>query len=315
MVITAAVVVTLAAGCAPGGGGGRSGPLRIALLMKAKTNPFFQAMEDAAKQAAAELDVELIAMGIVRETDVGEQINQIENMIQQRADAILVTPADSKAIIPALLKAQRRGILVFNVDNRLDPATVRSGGLRVEAYIGADNEQGGYMVGTYLIETIRRTKPDQGPYQVAMLEGIRGVDNAEARKRGFRKAVEEAADVTIVDSQTANWDMEQGYSVFVNMLQAHDELDGLFCANDMMALGAIRAVQERKKVGEVLVAAYDNLEAARLELEKGTLVATLEQHPERMGDRAVREAVKALTSPPPDILVELELITAGGSER
>jgi ribose transport system substrate-binding protein len=286
-------------------------PVRIALLMKAKTNPFFQAMEEGARRAADSLGVTLLPRGIALERNARDQIAQIRQVTADGVDAIVVAPAHSKDIIPALAAAARKGIVVVNVDTRLDAQAVTDAGLSVAAYVGADDEKGGFLVTRYLIKILREKKPGKGEYKLSMLEGDRGVANTLIRKRGFYRAAAEASDVTVVEPRTARWDTMQAADVFLDMLEATPDLDGIFCANDMMALGVIRAMQERNKLGDVLIASYDNLDAARDELRKGTLEATLEHYPGQMGEVAVRHAVKALHKEPVprETLVDVKLIT------
>lgn len=277
---------------------------RIALVMKASSNPFFARMEEGARKAADSLQVELLVASITQETDINQQISLVENMIAQDVDAILIAPADSKAIVNVLLRAKQNGIHVINIDNRIDPETAQAAALQIDCFVGVDNAEGGRMAGEYLVELL------EGKGKVAMLEGIRGVDNAEARKRGFLQAIEDT-DITLVASQSANWAQDQGLDVFSNMLQAHPEIDGLFCANDMMALGAIQAIEQAGKAGEIYVTAYDNLKAAQEAIRQEKLHATIEQHPELMGYEGVVLANKLLTGL--DIekekMVRLDLIT------
>ena len=282
---------------------------RVALIMKTLSNPFFISMQEGAERAAEELNVDLITLAQPKETDADKQLDNIENMIAEKVDALLVAPADSKAVVAPLMKAQKAGLLVINIDNRIDPETAKAKGFSCP-YIGADNEEGGYLAGKHLAKLLG------GKGKVVILEGIRGVDNAEARRRGFEKAMAEHKDITIVDKQTANWDMMQGMDVFANMLASQPDIQGLFCANDMMALGAVRAIDEAKKTGQIYVVAYDNLKEAQVEIKKGTLHGTIEQHPDLMGGWGVRKAVEALEGKEieKEILVTLELITAESFE-
>ena len=277
---------------------------QIALIMKASSNPFFARMEEGAKQAADSLGVDLLVGTITKETDITQQISIIENMIVQSVNAILIAPADSKAIVNVLKKAQNRGIHIINLDNRIDTETAKAAGLNIDCYIGVDNEKGGKMAGDYLVKLLH------GKGKVAMLEGIRGVDNAEARKRGFLKAIENT-DCKLVASQSANWAQDQGLDIFANMLQAHRDIKGLFCANDMMALGAIQAIDQAGKTGKIFVTSYDNLKAAQQAILAGQLMATIEQHPELMGYEGVVAAVDVTKGKtvPKEKLVRLDLIT------
>lgn len=281
-----------------------SGRFKIALVMKASSNPFFARMEAGARKAADSVKVELLVGSITKETDINQQISIVENMIVQGVKAILIAPADSKSIINVLKKAQEQGIRIINVDNRVDVETAKLAGLKIECYVGVDNEAGGRMAGEYLVKLM------QNEGKAAMLEGIRGVDNAEARKRGFLKSLENT-NIELVASQSANWAQDQGLDVFANMLQATPDIKGLFCANDMMALGAIQAIEQAGKTGQIYVTSYDNLKAAREAILQGKLHATIEQHPELMGYESVVLAYKLLSGYkiPGEQLIRLDLIT------
>jgi ribose transport system substrate-binding protein len=137
-----------------------------------------------------------------------------------------------------------------------------------------------------------------GTGEVAMLEGIPGVTNAELRKAGFLSVIEHVPGVKLAASQSANWETEQAYNVTTNILTARPNLKGLFCANDNMALGAIAALDAAGKTGQVIVVAYDNLEAAQEAIMEGRMHATIEQHPELMGAYGVRAAKDHLDGKP-----------------
>jgi len=201
-------------------------------------------------------------------------------------DAILIAPADSKGIVPALKQAQDRGILVINLDNRVDKATAESAGLTLGGYVGADNEAGGKLAGEAMVEALK------GEGKVAILEGIRGADNAEARKRGFQAGIGDKLELTASD--TAEWDTQKAYAKFQSMLAAHKDLNGLFCANDKMALGALKAIQEAGRKGQIVVIGYDNIPDVKPYLTSGEMYATIEQHPDLMGRYGVKMAAGVL---------------------
>jgi len=272
--------------------------------MKTLTNPFFLEMERGAREAAEEFGVQLEVVAAERETSIDQQIALIEDMVTRNVDAIIIAPIDSKAVAPALAQAKQAGIPVINLDNRIDAEAARSVGLEVDIFISADNEIGGRLAGAYLATLLG------GRGKVAMLEGIPGVDNAEGRKRGFFAAMELFPDIEIVASQTAHWQTEEALNVFTNILQAHPDLDGLFAANDMMALGAIQAIEAAGKRGEIYVTSYDNLEAAQDAILRGEMHATIEQNPALMGYHGVRFAVDLINGKPvpEEFMVPLEVV-------
>jgi ribose transport system substrate-binding protein len=145
---------------------------------------------------------------------------------------------------------------------------------------------------------------------VAILEGIRGADNAEARKSGFTDAVK--GKLSIVASESAEWDTEKAYQKAQNILAAHKDLNGIFCANDKMAIGALKAVAEAGRKGKVVVVGYDNIPDVKPALASGEMAATIEQHPDLMGKYGARMAVGVLNGDVPrggDIVVPLETVS------
>src|SRR5205085_10835406 len=131
--------------------------------------------------------------------------------------------------VPTLKQAQDKGILVVNLDNRVDKTSAQSAGLTLAGYVGADNESGGKLAGEAMVTALG------GKGKVAVLEGIRGADNAEARKRGFEAG---ATGLEVAARESANWDTAQADAKFAAILAANADIVGVFCANDMMAIGA-----------------------------------------------------------------------------
>jgi ribose transport system substrate-binding protein len=293
----------------PGAGGEKAKSKRpkIALIMKARTNPFFHTMETGATQEARKLNVDLLVTSVDLETDFQKQAGLVENAISRGVDAILIAPADSKAIVSSLLDAQRKGIHIVNLDNRIDAASARKVGLNVECFVGPDNEEGAYKVTKYLIKLMG----DQG--KIALLSGIPGVDNGEQRKRGFFKAVGEVKDkVQLVAQESADWMTDPAQRKMEGILSRHPDLNGVFAANDSMALGAIQAIDTAGKAGKIFVAGYDGIKAACDAIRAGKMHASIEQHPDLMGAKAVEVAVDVLAGKkvPKEIPTATDLVTA-----
>jgi len=281
-----------------------SGPT-VALVMKTLNNPFFVDMQRGAQQAAQKLGVNLLVQAAEREVDVEKQMQIIENLIERKVDALCITPSGSKEIVPAIVKANQAKIPVLIVDTRVDIPTLTAASGQILAFIGSDNVEGGRLAGRYLAERLGR----QG--KVAILEGIPGHETGDARLRGFREVIAKEPGIQVVASQTANWERDQGYSVFQNLLQSHPDLKGVFACNDLMALGAVEAIAAAQKTGQVLVVGFDATSDARQAIRAGTMAGSVAQHPEDMGRLAVENAVAALRGQtiPKEVPVAVELIT------
>jgi ribose transport system substrate-binding protein len=111
-----------------------------------------------------------------------------------------------------------------------------------------------------------------------------------------------------VVTQTANWERDQGYSVFQNILQAHPDIQAVFACNDMMALGAVEAISSSQKRGKIIVVGFDAIKDSRAAILNGDMNASIAQHPEVMGRLAVEYAFKAMHGEiiPADIRVRIE---------
>ena len=121
---------------------------KVALVMKSLANEFFRTMEDGAK-AHNKVNAgkyTLVSNGIKNETDTAAQIRMVEQMIAQKANAIVIAPADSKALVPVLKTAIDQGILVVNIDNKLDPEVQKEKGIQIP-FAGPDNRAGAKLVG------------------------------------------------------------------------------------------------------------------------------------------------------------------------
>ena len=249
---------------------------KVALVMKALSNPFFKAMEDGARAEAAKLGIDLLVQGTNKETDVTQQVTLVENFIARKIDAIVIAPASSSGLVPVLFRAQSQGVYVVNIDNPLDDKTKKDLGLKCP-FVGSDNALGASLAAHDLVAALG------GQGEVAILEGIPGVINAELRKQGALRVLSAEPGIKVVATLTAEWDTEKGFQVFSNMLTAHPNINGLFAANDNMALGAIRAIDAAGKTGKIAVVSYDNLKPVQEAVLAGKIISTIEQHPELMG--------------------------------
>lgn len=261
---------------------------KIALVLKTLTNPFFIIIQDAAKQKANDLGVELLVQAPEQETDYEKQLAIVENMISSKVDAIVITLADAKALVPAIKKANDAGIIVITLNQRVDEAQLKNAGGFVDCYIGTDDRQAGQMCAEALCKAIN----NKG--EIANLEGIAGNTVADDRNNGLKDIVSKYPEVKIVSSQPANWETEKGYSVTQNILQANPDIVGIFGDNDMMALGAIKAVEDAGLAGKIQIVGLDAIADAINAVKNGSMYATLTQHPELMGSLGIENAVKKL---------------------
>jgi ribose transport system substrate-binding protein len=261
---------------------------KVALVMKSLANEFFLTMETGAKdyqrQNASKFD--LITNGIKNETDTAAQINIVEQMINSKVDAIVLAPADSKALVPVVKRAVDAGIIVVNIDNRLDPDVVKSKDLNVP-FVGPDNRKGAEIVGNYLAQRLKAGD------EVGVIEGVSTTTNAQQRTAGFKDAMQKGG--AKVDSvQSGEWEIDKGNAIASAMLTQYPQLKALLCGNDNMAIGAVSAVRAAGKQGRVYVVGYDNIGAIRPMLKDGRVLATADQYAARQAVFGIDVALKAI---------------------
>ncbi len=281
------------------------GAPRIALVLKTLNNPFFIDMQKGAEEAAKKLGVNLIVQAAEREVDVEKQMQIIENLIQTKVAALCVTPSGSREIVPAIEKANRAGIPVVIVDTRVDPKTMSESTGKIASFIGSDNYEGGKLAGEYIAKKLN------GKGKVAILEGIPGHETGDSRLKGFREAIKATPGIEVVASQTANWERDQGFNVFQNILQSHPEVQAVFACSDLMALGAVEAIAAAKKTGQITVIGFDASDEARKAVIGGAMDATVAQSPAIMGALAVENAYHLIKGEPikEESVVAIKLIT------
>lgn len=281
------------------------GKPKVALVMKSLANEFFQTMAEGAKkhQAAHTADYELIVNGIKNETDLAEQVALVDQMIAQGVQALVIAPADSKALITVLKRAQDAGVLVINIDNKLDADTLKQAGLQIP-FVGPDNRDGAKRVGEVLAKKL------QSGDEVAILEGVTTAFNSQQRKSGFEDAMK-AAGMKIVSVQSGEWEVEKASTVAAGLLTANPGLKALLCANDSMALGAAAAVQSAQKAGQVQIIGFDNISALKPLLADGRVLATADQHGDQLAVFGIEAALKALKdkSVPSDRQTPVDVVT------
>ncbi|MGF6975646.1 ribose transport system substrate-binding protein [Paraburkholderia sp. JPY465] len=262
---------------------------KVALVMKSLANEFFLTMETGAKdyqkQNPAKFD--LITNGIKDETDTANQIRIVEQMIVSKVDAIVLAPADSKALVPVVKKAIDAGIIVVNIDNRLDQDVLKSKDLNVP-FVGPDNRKGARLVGDYLAKRLKAGD------EVGILEGVSTTTNAQQRTAGFKDAMQ-AVGAKFVSVQSGEWEIDKGNAVASAMLNEYPNLKALLAGNDNMAIGAVSAVRAAGKQGKVLVVGYDNINAIHPMLKDGRVLATADQFAAKQAVFGIDTALKALS--------------------
>jgi ribose transport system substrate-binding protein len=254
--------------------------LRIAVVPKALDSEFWLTVKAGAEAAAKEHDVELIVLAPDKEANVEQQFRIIEDLIQQKVDALCVAPCDSSGIIPFIEKANEANIPVFTVDTNADAEVV--------SFIGTDNKLGGKLAGERIIEKLG------GKGKVALIVGVPGQQTMRDRAEGFKEALAGAPDIELVAEQPANSERALAMTVMENILQANPDLDAVFACSTLMAMGAMEAIDAKGKLDDIVVVGFDTQTESLQAIKDGKIDALIAQSPYNMGYLGVDAAVKYL---------------------
>lgn len=278
----------------------------VALVMKSLANEFFKTMEEGARAHHAEHkdQYNLEVRGIKDETDVTQQIAYVELMMAQGVDAIVIAPADSKALVAVCKKAMDAGIVVVNIDNKFDDEVLRDKKVRIP-FVGPDNRKGARLAGVYLA-----TRLNPGD-KVAIIEGAPNAYNGIQRKAGFEDAMI-GSSMDIVASQTGYWETDKAQPIASALINEHPDLKALLCANDSMALGAVAALRDAGKSDAIYVVGFDNIAAVQRLLKEGRILCTVDQHADKLALYGIQYALDILAgkATPADKETPVDLVTA-----
>lgn len=278
----------------------------VALIMKSLANEFFVNMANGAEQHQLQhaAQYQLIVNGLKDESDLTQQVSLIEQMTARGVDIIVIAPADSKALIPSIKRAVSRGIVVINIDNKLDSELLAQAAISVP-FVGPDNREGARLVGDFLAE-----KLSQGD-DVAIIGGISTAFNAQQRQLGFEDAMS-VVGASIVSVQAGNWDQSKASTVAAAMISENPNLKAILCSNDNMAIGAIAAVRQSGKTGTIQVIGFDNISATHELIKNGELLATVDQYGDQLAIHGIEYALQILRDGvvPSDRKTAVSLITA-----
>ncbi|MER7728792.1 sugar ABC transporter substrate-binding protein [Streptomyces sp. NPDC096323] len=282
---TGIAALTLTA-CGSGSGsdtaGNGSDGVKVGLITKTDTNPFFVKMKEGAEKAAKESGAQLISSAGKFDGDNAGQVTAIENMIASGVKGILITPSDSKAIVPALAKARAKGILVIALDSPTDPESA------VDALFATDNLRAGEMIGAYAKAS---TKGKEA--KIATLDLAPGVAVGVQRHNGFLKGFGIGEkDPSIVCSQDTGGDQAKGQTAMENCLQKAPGINVVYTINEPAALGAYTALKAKGREKDVLIVSVDGGCTGTQAVKDGKIAATSQQYPLKMAAEGVGAVVK-----------------------
>jgi ABC-type sugar transport system substrate-binding protein len=289
--------------------GAQDKTFRIGAMIKTLTNPHFVRMQEGYEFAAERYNLDIVVGSAPSEDSVDEQQAILEEWLAAGDfDAFIVSPISPTNLNALLAEAAARGIPVINVDELIPPEAIEEDGLDIATKIASNNVRAGSEAAAYVL-----TQVEAGA-DVAVIEGAQ-VQSSFDRVNGFIDTAERRG-LRVVASQPANWDTTEAYNVTTALLEDYPTIQAIFAANDGMGLGAVQAIEDAGRAGEVIVVSVDAIPEALEAVEEGRLAATVAQFPEEMAVLAVEAMIKVLNGRPvaPEIEAPVVVITAENLE-
>lgn len=289
LVIGAVAVLGLSAGACGGDDDGEAAggeQITIGLITKQETNPFWVTMREVAQETAEEHDVKLLTAAGNSDVDNRSQVAALQYMASRGAKGILIAPADSEAIVPAIEEARQAGVTVIALDTPTEPRSA------VDALFATDNRQAGELIGRYA--KAKAGEQDIQP-RIAMLDLAADITSGDLRHDGFLTGFGIAdGDQQIVGSVNTEGDKAKGRRGMAQLLQQNPEINVVYAVNEPAAFGAAAALEAAgKSEGDVILVTVDGgCDAIKDGIRPGVIDATAQQYPENMA----REGVKALVA-------------------
>jgi len=279
-----------------------SGKMKVAVVLKTLSSEYWQRVVNGAEEAAAKYDVELIKLGPPTEDAVEQQINMVQDALTANPGALVFSPSQPPTAVNVLNAAKQQGIPVILVDTPM-PEDFKN----FATFIGTENYDAGKKGAQAMVDALGRVG------RAVVIDGAPGNPSTTQRADGAEDAFK-AAGFTIVSRQPGYSDRERAYTVMQNILQGNTDIDVVFCSNDEMALGALRALEQ---VGvKAMVLGTDGNKSALESILADGLFGTAAQKPEMMGYLGVENAIKAANGETINIRIDsgVDIITKANAQ-
>lgn len=207
-------------------------------------------------------------------SDPAEQVQRMQALINAKVDAIFIAPHDETVLAPSVVAARRACIPTFIIDRAVDQ-TVAIPGEDYVAYLGSDFRKEGELAAEWLLEHV------PGDLEVIELEGTIGSSPGVQRKRGFDERVATESRVTILASESADFNEAKGYDATLRLMKAHPTANVIYSHNDGMSFGVLTALEELGLVAgkDVTVISIDGTAKATQDVIDGKIAAVVECNP------------------------------------
>lgn len=265
-----------------------------AFILMSRANPYWQAMIDGIEDTARDNGMNASVHLVESDRAAEEQLNLCLAVAGKKPKLLAMSSVNSSVGIECFKRAKELGVIVADMDSQITPEQAAAAGVPLAFTVGSDNLVIGQSAAIFLTQHAKGTTPE-----ILVLEGAAGSPAGEKRVRGFKEQLaKDFPEAKIISSVSAEWDRLKAMQIAGDTLRAHPNLDYIYAANDLMALGALEAMKSTGKAGQVKVIGVDGIKDARDSVMQDGLLATVAQLPYLVGKRAVELAIKAQPDQP-----------------
>lgn len=260
---------------------------KYAVILKTQASDFWVKMWKGVEDKAAEMGIQVDIYAAQSEEDFEGQVAILEKCINDGYDGIAVAPLSASNLVSTAAQATKADITIVNIDEKFDMEELEKQGGAVVGFVTTDNVAVGSKGAGYIAENV------EAGSKVAIIEGKAGNASGEDRAQGAKDAFE-AAGLEVVGSVPGDWDRQKALDAATSFIQQNPDLKGIYCCNDTMALGALQAVINEGKLGEIFVVGTDGDTEAVDSVNAGQLSATVAQDPAGIGAKGLELLVEAV---------------------
>lgn len=254
--------------------------ISIAVSLKTLNSEYWGNVKTGCDKAAEELGIEVTVTGPESESEIAQQVTQINDQLAQNIDAIIVAPCDIDAVVGTIQDISGEMPVIF-IDQDVDFSGKTS-------FIGTSNVEAAKKGGQYVGETIGKDA------KVVIIYGQEGESTSNARTQGYKEGLTEYGIEPLAEMSGNNVSDTSKAAMEDLLTRFNNDIDAVLCMNDDTAIGALSACQDAGVADKVTIIGFDGNQSAVELVNSGDLTATIAQQPELMGYTAVMNAYKAI---------------------
>lgn len=258
-----------------------------AFILRARSNQYWEVTGQGINDAAKALGVKATVYQTQTDVSAEEQLNICQALLARQPKVLVISAITVSVGMQCMKEAAAKGIIVADLDAGLSPEDATKEDIPLAFTVGSDN----YLVGQKAAQYLKTAAP-KPDLKILVLEGAPSSTQGTKRAMGFKNELKNIMpQAQVVHSVSADWDRLKAMNITTDTLQRHPDLNVVYAANDLMALGAVEAVRIARKTGQVMVIGVDGTKAARDAVIAGKMTATVAQLPYLIGKRAVEKSV------------------------